>query len=71
MSGDEAVSIEVFQDLTLTSRDGQRSALRDALHRNAAPLGAMPRKGNGSYRTLRGNSSRSSASPATILPHPV
>ena len=37
MSGDEAVSIEVFQDLTLTSRDGQRSALRDALHRSAAP----------------------------------
>ena len=37
MCGDEAVSIEVFQDLTLTSRDGQRSALRDALHRNATP----------------------------------
>ncbi|MCY4382328.1 MAG: hypothetical protein OXE44_04180 [Nitrospinae bacterium] len=35
MCGDEAVSIEVFQDLTLTARDGQRSALRDALHRNA------------------------------------
>ena len=37
MCGDQTVSIEVFQDLTLTSRDGQRSALRDALHRNAAP----------------------------------
>lgn len=37
MSGDEAVSIEVFQDLTLTSRDGRRTALRDALHRNASP----------------------------------
>ena len=37
MSGDEAVSIEVFQDLTLISSDGQRSALRDALRRNAAP----------------------------------
>ena len=37
MSGKQAISIEVFQDLILTSRDGQRSTLRDALHRNAAP----------------------------------
>ncbi len=37
MSGDETVSIEVFQDLTLTSCEEQRSALRDVLHRNAAP----------------------------------
>ena len=37
MCGDEAVSIEVFQDLNLTSRDGQRSALRDALRRSATP----------------------------------
>ena len=36
MCSDEAVSIEVFQDLTLTSRDGQRPALRDALRRSAA-----------------------------------
>ena len=36
MCGHEAVSIEVFQDLTLTSRDGQRLALRDALRRSAA-----------------------------------
>ena len=35
MCGDEVFSIEVFQDLTLTSPDGQRPALRDALHRNA------------------------------------
>ena len=35
MYGDEAVSIEVFQDLILSSCDGQRPALREALHRNA------------------------------------
>lgn len=70
MSGDEAVSIKVFQDLTLTSCDGQRSALRDALHRNAAPLGTMPGKGNGSFRIHRGSSSHSNAQPETILPHP-
>ena len=37
MRGDDGVSIEVFQDLILTSRDGQRPALRDGLHRNATP----------------------------------
>ena len=36
MCGDEAVSIEVFRDLTLTSRIAQRPALRDALRRSAA-----------------------------------
>lgn len=35
MRGDQAISIEVFQDLTLISRDGQRSALRNALRRSA------------------------------------
>ena len=37
MYGDEVALIEVFQDLTLTSCDGERSALREALHRNATP----------------------------------
>lgn len=37
MRGNEAVCIEVFQDLTLTSSAGQRSALCEALSRNAMP----------------------------------
>lgn len=37
MRDDESLFIEVFQDLILTSYDGQRAALRGALHRNATP----------------------------------
>lgn len=37
MRGNEAVCIEVFQDLILTSCDGHHSALREALCRNTTP----------------------------------
>ncbi|MDE0520756.1 MAG: hypothetical protein OXH79_02240 [Boseongicola sp.] len=37
MSDDKPLSIEVFQDLTVTSRHGQRSAVREALRRSAGP----------------------------------
>ena len=68
MSGDEAVSVEDFQDLTLTSGDGGTLPSVTALHRNAAPLGAKPR--SRSFLTGPKNSWLSNARPETVLPHP-